>query len=76
MEKEIEHRKGKDLERRTLQARMPFSYNPDSFPFTRAMALLLLAVSKKNITIPTKKLAIEKSNNLPVGLIIKMAPKN
>jgi len=29
MGKEIEHRKGKDLERRTLQARMPFSYNPD-----------------------------------------------
>ncbi len=34
MEKEIEHRKEKDLERRTLQARLPLSYNLDLYDFS------------------------------------------
>jgi DNA replication protein DnaC len=34
MDKEIQHRKKKDLEKRTSQARLPLSYNLDLFDFT------------------------------------------
>jgi DNA replication protein DnaC len=34
MEKEINHRKEKDIEKRTKQARLPLSYNLDLFDFT------------------------------------------
>lgn len=39
MEKEINHRKGKDLERRTKQARLPLSYNLDLYDFTFSSGL-------------------------------------
>jgi DNA replication protein DnaC len=39
MDKEIEHRKKKDLDRRTVHARLPLSYNLDLFDFTVANGL-------------------------------------
>lgn len=59
MEKEIEHRKEKDLERRTLQARLPLSYNLDLYDFSVSNGL-----EKKQLNQLRELLWLEQTFNI------------